>query len=112
MVFDYFLRKCGIDFNSVNGYTEEVYTHLNLASAVASGNADTGLGILEAAKATGLDFVPLIPEQLDLVVPKSFLTHYPVRSLLQVIASENFKKELEVMGGYDATHTGKVIFEK
>jgi putative molybdopterin biosynthesis protein len=112
MVFDYYLRKCGIDLNEVSGYTEEAYTHLNLASAVASGNADVGLGILEAAKATGLDFVPLVPEQLDFVVPKQLLNSYPVRALLQVIASDSFKKELEVMGGYNASHTGKVIFEK
>jgi putative molybdopterin biosynthesis protein len=112
MVFDYYLRKHGINFNEVNGYTEEAYTHLNLASAVASGNADAGLGIYEASKATGLDFIPLIPEQLDFVVPKHLLNSYPIRALLQVIASDNFKKELEAMGGYNSDHTGKVIFEK
>ncbi|MFP4499287.1 MAG: molybdopterin biosynthesis protein [Vulcanimicrobiota bacterium] len=111
MVFDYYLKENNIDKNKVEGYAQEAHNHLNLASAVASGNADVGMGILEAARATGTDFVPMISEQLDFVVPKKFLKQYAVRCLLKTIASEDFKTNVENLGGYDTAKTGKVLFE-
>ncbi len=111
-IFDYYLKKYNIDKSRIRGYATEVHTHLNLASAVKSGNADVGLGILEAAKAHGLDFIPLIPERLDFVIPKVFLKNYPVRCLLKTLNSEDFKEEVGVLGGYDVRYTGKVIYEQ
>jgi molybdate-binding protein len=40
---------------------------------VKSGAADAGLGILAAARALELDFVPLFDERYDLVIPRE---HY------------------------------------
>lgn len=111
-VFDYYLKKHNIDLNRVTGYAKEAHNHLNLAAAVASKNADVGLGILEAAKATGLDFIPLIPEKLDFVVPRKFLKDYPVRCILKIISSGKFKEEVEALGGYDVSHTGKIVYEQ
>ncbi len=112
MIFDYHLRQKGIDINQVRGYSHEAHTHLNLASAVAAGQADAGLGILEAAKATGLDFIPVVPERLDLVIPKVHLSSYPLRCLLQVVNSDEFRREVDALGGYDSEMTGKILFEK
>ena len=50
------------------GYAREEPTHLAVAAAVAAGRADAGLGIMAAARAFGLDFVPLAVEPYDLVV--------------------------------------------
>ena len=38
-----------------------------MAAAVAAGRADCGLGVLAAARAFGLDFVPVAKEPYDLV---------------------------------------------
>lgn len=111
LVLDYHLRKNGIGVNEVRGYTQEAHTHLNLATAVASGNADVGLGILAAAKASGLDFIPVIKEKLDLVIPRKFLNTYPVASLLKTLTSEAFKQEVNALEGYDTSSMGKVTFE-
>ena len=69
MLLDYMLGRLGIEAGAVSGYDREEYTHLAVAAAVAGGRADVGLGILSAARALAVDFVPLLEEQYDLVIP-------------------------------------------
>ena len=67
VLLDHELARRGIDPVDVDGYRREESTHLAVAAAVASGRADAGLGILAAARAFGLDFVPVADEPYDLV---------------------------------------------
>ncbi|MFC1592190.1 substrate-binding domain-containing protein, partial [Thermodesulfobacteriota bacterium] len=73
------------------------------------GSAKAGIGIFQAAKMLGLGYVHLTQEQYDLVVPSRHLTAEPVKALLQIIGSAEFKKKVKQMGGYDTRDTGKVI---
>ena len=59
VLLDYHLGQLGIEPASVPGYGREEYSHLAVAAAVSGGSANAGLGILSAARALGLDFVPL-----------------------------------------------------
>jgi putative molybdopterin biosynthesis protein len=111
-VFDYYLKENHIEINKIQGYTNEVHTHLTVALAVSSGSADMGMGIAAAAKASGLDFIPIIRERLDLVIPRKFMNSYPVKSLLKTINSKEFKDEAGNLDGYDFDKTGTVIYEK
>ena len=43
-----------------------------VAVAVLSGAADVGLGIYAAARALDLDFIPVVTEQYDLVIPETY----------------------------------------
>jgi len=79
-----------------------------VAVAVASGLADTGLGIKSAAKALGLDFVPVEREDYDLVFLKDFFTADMGQKLVEVIRSEDFKRAAEQLDGYDTTKTGTI----
>ncbi len=72
LLTDKCLRELGIDVQEVKGYEREEYTHMAVASAVLTGIADTGLGILAAAKALDLDFIPVAKERYDLVIPYEF----------------------------------------
>jgi putative molybdopterin biosynthesis protein len=74
VLLDHELATRGIDPAEIPGYTREEHTHLAVAAAVAAGRADTGLGILAAARAFGLDFVPITQEPYDLVLPTESLT--------------------------------------
>ncbi|MCE1245265.1 MAG: molybdopterin biosynthesis protein [Firmicutes bacterium] len=112
LVFDYHLRENQIDINQINGYSNEVHTHMTVAHAVSSGSADVGMGIAPAAKASGLDFIPLIKERLDLVIPKKFLNSYPVKSFMKILNSKEFKEEAGNLDGYDFGSTGTIIYEK
>ena len=82
-----------------------------MAAAVAGRKADVGLGVLSAARAMGLDFVPLLTEQFDLVIPREFYEAKLIRPLLPVIRGNDFKSEVEALGGYDTSMMGQVVAE-
>jgi putative molybdopterin biosynthesis protein len=101
----------GMDPDRVGGYEREEYTHTGVAAAVMSGSADVGLGILAAARALGLDFVPLLKERYDLVIPAEHYESELLSALLEIIASEDFRRQVEALGGYDASEMGRVLYE-
>ena len=68
MLLDHELARHGIEPEAIDGYAREEHTHLAVAAAVAAGRADCGLGVLAAARAFGLDFVPVAREPYDLVL--------------------------------------------
>ncbi|NPA95663.1 MAG: molybdopterin biosynthesis protein [Thermodesulfobacteria bacterium] len=111
VLLDYELSKLGISPEQIRGYDNEEYTHMAVAVSILSGKADAGLGILSAAKALGLDFIPVVEERYDLLVLKELLEQPPVRMLLECIEEEQFKETVEGLGGYDTRDTGKVMYE-
>jgi putative molybdopterin biosynthesis protein len=82
------------------GYEREYPSHLAVASAVARGDADFGLGNEKTAMASGVEFIPLQTEEVDLVLKRSELDQAPVPALLEVLRSAAFHQELEGLGGY------------
>src|SRR6476469_4127595 len=68
VLLDHELRRRGIAPDAIAGYAREEHTHLAVAAAVAAGRADAGLGVLAAARAFGLGFVPVRSEPYDLVM--------------------------------------------
>ena len=111
LLLDYKLNELGIEPDSIQGYDREEYTHLAVAAAVAGGRADVGLGILSAANAMGLDFVPLLSEQYDLVIPSEHYESERVRFVLSLIRGDAFKAEVDALGGYDTATMGQVVAE-
>lgn len=110
VLLDYKLKTMGIDPTRVRGYEREEYTHLGVAAAVLSGTADVGLGILAAARALGLEFIPLLKERYDLVIPLEHYESERLAPLRQAIESSAFRQEVEVLGGYDASEMGRVLY--
>jgi putative molybdopterin biosynthesis protein len=107
------LKKCTISPESVTGYDREEYTHMNVASAVATGFADTGMGIRAAAEALGLDFIPVAKERYDLIVPRALENDPKLKQLLTVIKhDQEFRKIVGGLGGYDLQDSGKVFYEQ
>lgn len=109
VLLDYHLGKLGIQEEEIAGYTQEEYTHLTVAAAVASGRADCGMGIAAAADAIGLDFIPLYTERYDLIVPEKYYKSDLMIPLWEVLASEDFRKMVLALPGYQVTEIGKVI---
>jgi molybdate-binding protein len=108
ILLDYKLNELGIDPSQITGYENEEYTHMNVAVAVLSGLADAGLGILAAARALELGFIPLLKEQYDLVIPSALVDDPKIRLLLEVIRSDEFKERIKALGGYDPENSGNV----
>jgi len=104
---DFELRRLGINPGRINGYEKEVNTHSEVATAVLSGMADVGLGILSAAKMLDLEFIHITKERYDLVIPNENLSVRLLTALLEVIRSQEFRGKVEQMRGYDTTDSGK-----
>jgi len=109
ILLDYKLNQLGIDPKRIKGYDNEEFTHMSVAVAVLSGAADAGLGIYAAANALHLDFIPIVTEQYDLVIPEIFFETENIKKLLETINTADFKKRVELLGGYSTQKTGEII---
>lgn len=109
VLLDYHLKSMRISPEAIEGYSQEEYTHLGVAAAVASGRADCGLGIAAAAQALDLDFVPLFQERYDLVIPKRFAEDDLLAPLFSLLADSTFRNAVSQLTGYDVSVMGNVI---
>jgi putative molybdopterin biosynthesis protein len=103
------LEHLGLDPSALSGYANEEFTHMSVAAAVLSGSADAGLGIFAAAKALDLDFIPVVTEQYDLVIPDEFFESDRIQTMLETIVTPAFKARVEALGGYSTGKTGTVV---
>lgn len=108
VLLDFKLGQHGIGPERINGYANEEFTHMAVAVAVLSGAADAGMGIYAAAKALDLDFIPVVTEQYDLVIPEAHFNLPIVQCVLDTIVSPAFKQRVEALGGYHTEKTGTV----
>lgn len=106
VLLDYELSQRGIDPGQVDGYEREEYTHLAVAAAVASGSADCGMGIRNAAMALGLDFIPVSFERYDLVIPEQVVDLPMIRHVLALLHDAEFRAAVAAQPGYDVSSMG------
>jgi molybdate-binding protein/DNA-binding transcriptional regulator YhcF (GntR family) len=106
-LLEHHLRRAGIAATSIAGFDRVVETHLGVASAVAAGNADAGLGVYAAARAFGLDFIPVAMERYDLVLLAADRRRLPLSWLLDTVTSPSFRAVIAELGGYDTAKTGQ-----
>jgi putative molybdopterin biosynthesis protein len=104
-LLDDLLRRARVAPADVRGYEREERTHAAVAAAVAQGSTDAGLGIMAAAQAFGLGFVPLCSERFELVLP---LGHSLVAQLVRAIKRPEFQRAVSALGGYDMAHAGQL----
>ena len=109
VLLDHELSEAGIAPGSVQGYEREEHTHLAVAAAVAAGRADCGLGVLAAARAFELDFVPVAREPYDLVLERATVDHPLLAPLWALLALPAFGAAVESLGGYDTAEMGRRI---
>ncbi len=112
VLLDEHLRKFGIPARNIKGYDRESTSHLAIASTVARGGADIGIGNEKSGlQVKGIDFIPLQTERYELVIKKEDMGKVPFQSVLEILRSQEFKIELEGIGGYDLTDIGKIVAE-
>ena len=109
VLLDHILGQLGIAADAVSGYAREEPTHLAVAAAIASGRGDAGLGITAAARAFGLDFVPVTWEPYDLVVAPGALDGPLLEPLWALLRSDKFQAAVTDLGGYSVMEMGRRI---
>jgi putative molybdopterin biosynthesis protein len=113
LLTDKILKEANIRPAEIQGYDHEEYTHMSVAAAVASGSVDAGLGILAAAKALDLDFIPVAEERYDLIIPEQFISDQKVMAVLELmVSSQAFHGEILSLGGYDLRDCGKIMYRQ
>jgi putative molybdopterin biosynthesis protein len=90
ILLDYRLNQIGLNPADIIGYQHEEFTHMAVAVAVLSGTVDAGLGIYAAAKALDLDFIPVVTEQYDLIIPQVHFESQNIQLMLETINSREF----------------------
>lgn len=110
ILLDYKLSLNGISSEKIFGYQREMTTHMAVAAAVESGSADAGLGVMSAAKAMELDFIPVGEEDYDFAVPLRYLKQPMIELFIDILKSEEFARALEALGGYSLESAGEIIY--
>lgn len=108
VLFDYLLKKEGMDSSCILGYDREASTHMAVAALVASDSADAGMGILSAARAMNLDFIPVGEEWYEFAIPEEYMELPQIQAFFQVLKSPQFAEELKKLGGYRMEKTGEI----
>ncbi len=108
---DHLLKGAGLDPASVRGYDREATTHTTVAAAVAEGAADCGAGVLSAALALGLDFIPLGQEHYDFLVSRANLADERIGRFRDCLVSAEFSDRLTLRGGYVLEDLGAILEE-
>lgn len=112
VLIDEQFRILGINRKMVKGYENLEFSPLAVASAVSRGIADVGVGSEKASlQVRDIDFIPLHQERYELVIKKEDMNRAPFQILLGILSSATFKAELQGLGDYDLSETGKIVAE-
>ena len=110
VLLDENLRLLGIATRDVQGYQNEVQSHIAVASTVARGRADVAIGSEKVAKQVdGIDFIPMQKERYDLVVKQEIFDSRAVRALMGILESGILRDEFAGLGGYDTSDMGRIV---
>jgi molybdate-binding protein len=104
VLLDRMLTDAQIAPDSVPG--PECASHLEVALAIASGVADVGVGVRAAAQALDLEFIPLVWEQYDIVLPGDSVS--AAAPLITALRTPAVRSSIEQLGGYVTEHAGEI----
>lgn len=110
LLVDTRLAEAGVPPGRVAGYRHEVRAHLEVGAAVLHGEADVGVASASVARLLRLDFVPVVRERFDIVVPKEIYFARPVQRLLEVLSGKRFRDQIKRIGGYGVEESGRVVY--
>jgi putative molybdopterin biosynthesis protein len=112
LLLDDRLGKAGISSARIDGYDQEVFTHIEVGLAILSGGADTGIATAAVSSLLGLDFIPITKERFDMILDQSVFFQKGVQALMETLGGEEFRKRVRHLGSYDFRSSGKILYSK
>jgi putative molybdopterin biosynthesis protein len=76
----------------------QVRSHNAVAAAISQDRADWGIGIEPVARMYGLGFLPIQPEQFDLVIPATRNQRPAVQALRRLLDDPDTRAHLAELG--------------
>jgi putative molybdopterin biosynthesis protein len=110
MLLDQLLARAGASRKDLNRLEPPCLTGPDLAAAIRSGQADCGIATRAAARAAGLEFVPLIWESFDLLMRQRTYFKPSIQMLIRFLALESFATRAAELTGYDTSSAGQIRF--
>jgi excisionase family DNA binding protein len=104
------LERERVKLSGLNASGDTAATESDLASAIAAGEADAGLGARAAAHLFKVEFVPLAVERLDLAVSRARWFDPPLQALWRFARSRRLAAHADSLTGYDLAHAGEVTW--
>ena len=108
VLLDDLLAQAGVEAQAIRGYALNEPSHTAIAQAVAAGAADVGMGIEVAARARGLDFVPLVDERYHLACLKASLDQPATLALRNLLQTPEWLAQMATLPGYSPWQCGEV----
>ena len=110
MLLDVLLARAGAGHKQLRRLEPPCLTGPDLAAAIRTGKADCGIATRAAAKSAGLDFVPLLWENFDLLMRQRSYFRPQIQALIGFIGQSRLKQRAAELTGYDTTRAGQIRF--
>jgi len=110
MLLDALLKRSGAGPKDLRRLEPPCLTGPDLAAAIRAGRADCGIATRAAAKSAGLDFVPLLWENFDLLMRQRSYFRPAMQALIGFLADKRLKQRAAELTGYDAVPAGQIRF--
>ena len=110
MLLDVLLARAGAKPRELHRLEPPCLTGPDLAAAIRAGKADCGIATRAAATSAGLDFVPLLWENFDLLMRQRSYFRPSNQALIGVIRHKRQKQRAAELSGYDPSPSGQIRF--
>lgn len=103
------IRKTAASGEALNT-TVTALSEREAATAVVLGDADVAAGARATATEAGLAFIPCGSEAFDFALPRNIWFRRLFQELLSRLQSGECRRTADMLGGYDFTETGELIW--
>jgi putative molybdopterin biosynthesis protein len=110
LLLETLLKRVGAGPKDLRRLEPPCLTGPDLATAIRSGHADCGIATRAAAKSAGLDFVPLLWENFDLLTRQRNYFRPAMQALIGFLGENRLKQRAAELTGYDTTPAGRIRF--
>ena len=112
VLLDEKLRAMEARSESIEGYDTHYPVGNTAIRRVASGAADVAIGTeCEAGKVSGVQFVPMQVEWVDLVVRKTPEARPIIKVLKEMLSADRFRRDLGMLTPCDVSKLGVIVYE-
>jgi molybdate-binding protein len=110
MLLEVLLTRAGVARKDLRRLEPPCLTGPDLAAAIRTGKADCGVATRAAATSAGLDFVPLLFENFDLLMRQRSYFRPSIQALIGFLGEKRLKQRATELTGYDPTPSGQIRF--